>query len=44
MKLIMLKIGFFLFLLSFYLIFVGIVFIGAIKITDLIMKIKNKKK
>jgi hypothetical protein len=42
MKLIMIKIGFFLFLLSFYVIFVGIAFIGAIKITDLIMKIKKK--
>jgi hypothetical protein len=40
----MFKIGFFLFLLSFYVIFVGIIFIGAIKITDLIIKFKIKKK
>lgn len=38
----MFKIGLFLFLLSFYTIFVGIVFIGAVKIIDLIIKIKKK--
>ena len=37
----MFKIGFFLFLFSFYLIFAGIIIIGAVKITDLIIKIKK---
>lgn len=39
----MFKIGFFLFIFSFYLIFVGFVMIGAVKIADLIIRIKKKK-
>ena len=39
----MFKIGFFFFLLSFYLIFAGMVMIGTVKIVDLIIKIKKSK-
>jgi len=39
----MFKIGFFLFLLSFYLIFAGMIMIGTVKIVDLILKIKKSK-
>jgi hypothetical protein len=39
----MFKIGFFLFIFCFYLIFISILLIGAVKISDLIIRIKKKK-